>query len=197
MKMTGGVLAVAALIAMGSTDAAAQRAGPGRAEMGMRQRAGVEMLMRMRDRLELTEDQIAKLDAMRQEGVERRKAQMESMLEMRSRIAAGETDQAEAREAMRAMRESHAAMRDAQKEKVDAILTDAQRESLAQMRGRARAFMAGRAMGMRQGGRQAFRGRGGHGMRGQGMRGRGMRGQGMRGRGMRGQGMMRRRGGGS
>lgn len=154
-RLTHGlaVLALAALLV--PADALAQR-GPrgerGPAFHGDGDGPGLEMIMRMRERLELTEDQIAQLDAIRQETVARRTAHRAEMDELRSQVRAGQLEREALREAMEARRETAEAMRDATRERVDAILTEAQREELDTLRREGRAFMRGRA-GVRRGGR--------------------------------------------
>ena len=96
MKMTtGGLLVLATLLATGATDLAAQqdRRGPqmrgleGRQEA--RQGGGGESIMRLRERLELTEDQMDQLDAIRRDNVQRRTADMAEMTEVQSQYAVG------------------------------------------------------------------------------------------------------------
>lgn len=168
-RMTGGaaLVAVAMTLAPLAVSAQAGERGP-RGMMGMRGRdmgpggGGVEMLMRMRDRLELTEDQIQALDEIRAQQVERRTAHQAQMAELHSRVQAGEVDISELREAVEARREAARAMREAQRERVEAVLTDGQKETLQELGHRARTFERGRRAGMRQGARSAMR----HGARG-------------------------------
>lgn len=172
---------------------------------------GVEAIMRMRERLELTDSQVGELDGLRSQSVARRNAQMAMMSEMRSKLAAGQIQRSEIMAVMEAQREGADGIREQHRERIDAILTEGQSESLQQMRQVGLAFQAGRAAGAARG-QQAGRGvrsqrgaRGGY--EGQGMRARGdddrgsaaqMRGR--RGRGgaqppVPGRGMMRGRGG--
>jgi len=231
-KMTGGLLVLATLLVTGAGDLTAQqsrrgqqRQGPaavqgarGAQVQGMRGRqmqgrgadqGGVEAIMRMRERLELTDAQISELDGLRSQGVTRRNAQMATMAELRSRMAAGEIQRSEIIATMEAQREGADGIREQHRARIDAILTEGQRESLQQMQRVGRAFQAGRAAGAARGGpagrgMRAQRGSGGgQGIRARGPAGRGP-GAGMRGRGgqgdqrgppMRGRGMMRGPGG--
>lgn len=194
-RMMSGVAILAMALTVAPVGAQAPRRGamgPGMGRGGPPADAGapgVEGIMRMRDRLELTETQVQQLEQIRREAVERRNAHRSQMDELRSRVRAGEADAAELQEQMEAHRAMSQEMRQAQRERVDAILTEDQRSQLQQMRDRAQAFMMGRRSALR-GGRQGMDGRR-PGMR-PGMRGdRGMRGfwpgAGMgRGRGFRG-----------
>ncbi len=174
-RMTSGVAILAMALAVAPGAAQGQRRGamgPGMgrggppAQMG----PGVESILRMRDRLELTEAQIQQLDQIRQEAVARRNAHRSQMEELRSRVMAGEGEEAEFRAQMQAQREGAEGIRQAERERVEEILTEAQRDELQQIRDRAQAFMMGRRSAMR-GGRQGMRGgRGGMGF-GPGMRG--------------------------
>ncbi len=56
----------------------------------MRQRVSPETVLRMRKDLELSNDQITSLQALRQEGVEARKRQMSELMDLRSRMMAGD-----------------------------------------------------------------------------------------------------------
>lgn len=174
-RMTSGVAILAMALAVAPVAAQGQRRGamgPGMGPGGPPAEAGpgVEGILRMRDRLELTEAQIQQLDQIRQEAVARRNAHRSQMEELRSRAMAGESDAAELREQMQAQREGAEGIRQAERERVEAILTEAQRDELQQIRDRAQAFMMGRRSAMR-GGRPAMRGprpgmRGGRGSRG-------------------------------
>lgn len=166
MRTTMSAMAVAALIAMTvPTDAVAQRGPRGDRGPGMAPGGGVEMLMRMRTRLELTDEQVERLDAIRRESVERRAAHRAEMDELRSQVAAGERTREELREAMEARREAARAMRDAQRERVEAVLNEAQLQQVEVMRARMEGFRRGRAAGERgmRGMRGGHRGPGGPG----------------------------------
>ena len=149
-RMTGSVLVLAAMVAAAAGDLAAQpvpvgRRGPQMAGRG----AGIEAIMRMRDQLELTDAQVATLDGLRRSNVERRSAEQAFAAELRSRLAAGQVDRDEFTEQMRERRDASRSVADQSRSEVEAVLTDAQRGELEQLRGRARAFAAGRASAMR------------------------------------------------
>lgn len=117
--------------------------------------SAVESIMSMRDRLELTDDQISALDRIRAERVQERSTLRAEMAEMRSRLQAGQIRQSE----MMAFLEDRAdARRDDAEERqaeIEAILDEAQIEMLDDLRTRTRAFVRGRASA-----------RGGRGVRG-------------------------------
>ena len=156
MKRTmGAVVVLSALVATSATDIAGQDEVEDR--LRLRGTQGVEAVMQMRDRLELTEDQITNLDAIRQESVQRRTAEAAELAEVRSQFAAGQIARSDVMAFMEDRRGSDESVADQQRERIDAILTEAQLESLQEARGRTRAFARGRS-GARRGGRSALRG---------------------------------------
>lgn len=172
MNATKTGMALAAAVAMAlPMHATAQRGfranqGPGIADRGQ----GVEMVLRLRDRLELTDPQVEQLNALRQEAVERRSAHQAQMDELRSRVMAGEMTRAELLEIAQARREGGQEVRDQQRERVEAVLNEDQLQELETIRATARGFARGRASaqrGLRSGGGQgqgcpgALQGRGG------------------------------------
>ena len=143
--MTGTALLLATLLATGTADLAAQQRGRARVDRSPRGRqVSVEAIMRMRDRLELTDPQIAQLDAIRQEGVQRRSTAMSERAELQSQVSAGQIERSEMRDQLETRQEGARELADQQRERVEAILSEAQRESLDQTRSRARAFRARR-----------------------------------------------------
>ena len=191
MKRTmGGAALLLAVMAGAPIQVDAQQGARGVRGQAMGSRgAGIEMIMRQKDRLELTEAQVSRLDEIRKESVQRRTAHQAQMAELRSRVAAGQADRSAFLEQARAMREGAAAVQTQQRERIEAVLDEAQKEKLQQWGQQARAFRMGRQSALRGGG-QMGPAPGGRGMPGrQGIRaGQGMRGnQGMRGgRGIRG-----------
>lgn len=148
-RMMGGAALMAAMMVVVPVRTEAQ-AGPGARGIGMAPRgAGVEMLLRQRERLELTEDQIARLERIRQEAVERRTAHQAQVAELRSRVAAGQLEVAAFREQVRAIQEGAEGIREEQRTRTEAVLNDAQKEQIEQWRGQARAYRAGRMSAMR------------------------------------------------
>ena len=155
MKRTTGItIVLTALAGLGAMDIAAQDEAPER-RRGFRG-PGVEGVMQMRDRLELTEAQLADLEAMRRESVERRNADAAEMAEMRSRLAAGQIQRSDLMAFMEDRREANAGVSEAARERLEAVLSEEQLGTLDQMRSNARAFAAGRARGIR-GRRDDFR----------------------------------------
>ena len=159
--MTGGFLVLATLVATGMTDLTAQQArrGPQMRVRDGRPEGGVESIMRLRERLELTEDQVDQLDAIRRENVQQRTAEMAEMTEVQSQYAAGLIRRSDVMAAMED-RDEAARGRDGQlRERLESILTEGQQESLNRLRRQDRASAGARARGMRgQGGRSGFRG---------------------------------------
>ncbi|HKJ02036.1 MAG TPA: hypothetical protein VJ997_06260, partial [Longimicrobiales bacterium] len=141
------------------------------------------MILRQRATLELTDNQVKQLDQIRQEAVQRRSAHQAEMAELRSKVLAGELKAEDVRAQAEARRTAAEAIRTAQRERVDAVLNDAQKQKIQEFQNQARAFRMGR-MSAQRGNRQGMRGNR-QGMRGgrpgmQGQRGfqRGMRGPG-------------------
>ena len=171
MKMTmGGVLVLAALLATGTAGLAAQqgRRGPQMRGMesrqGARQDGGVESIMSLHERLELTEDQMEQLDAIRRENVERRTAAMAEMTAVQSQYAAGLVRRSDVMAAREDREEASRGQDREQRERLQAILTDRQQESLNRARREARSSRSDAMRGRRgQGfrGNQAGRQRGG------------------------------------
>ena len=150
MKRTMGVMIVlSTLTLVGVSDISAQ--GEVENRRRFQRQPAVETIMQMRDRLELTDDQIAQLDVIRAETVQRRSAEAAELAELRSQLAAGQIERSDVMAFMEERRDANAGVVEQRQERIDAILTDAQRESLREMRGRAGAFVQGR-MGMRGGG---------------------------------------------
>jgi Spy/CpxP family protein refolding chaperone len=152
MLLSTGLLT--ALLASG-----AQAQEPPLDRTGPRWRApSVESVMSMRERLELSQEQIDALDALRREEVSRRNAERAEVEEMRSRLRAGMIPRSEMMafmEERRATREDAASNR---QEQIDGVLTPEQRSGLDQIRAERRAFERGRRAGRRGAWGQAPRG---------------------------------------
>lgn len=138
-KVTGGIIALGALAVMGATKVSAQN---------------VESIMRARERLELTDDQIESLDALRREVVQERTTEMAELAEMRSQLEAGQIQRSDLMAFMEDRREDRQGAVEQNRERVEAILTEDQLETLQQMRQRQR------RMGARPGGRSGMDGPG-------------------------------------
>ncbi len=175
-RLMSGAVILAAAFALGPFQVAAQqgqrggRGGPPQQAPGCMTRAGgrmmgagagIEGIMRMRERLKLTDSQFQQLDAIRSEVVQRRVRHQARMEELRSRMLAGEVTRGALVDSVTAWREGAAAMRQAQRDRVQSVLTDAQKDTLQTLVQRRRAFSAGRASAMRGMGRHMRMGRGG------------------------------------
>ena len=146
-RWTGMVITALAIAPLALSGQAGPRRGPAQGRDATR--GSVEQVMRMRDRLALSEQQVAELDQIRQELVAERAERQARIAELRSRTLAGQADGEELREAMQAEREALGAQRESQRERVLAVLDEAQRDSLEQLGARARAFRMGRESGLR------------------------------------------------
>jgi hypothetical protein len=109
----------------------------------------VERLLRLRDRFELTEDQVSRLDALRSEVVAQRGQSTAELEELRSQLRAGTLDRSEARARMQALREDRRAMVDRSRAAVEDILDDEQKAEMEAIQAQRRAFEAGRRSGLR------------------------------------------------
>lgn len=148
-------LLLGAITILGAAGVAAQAADD--ADRRSRGFARVEAIMQMRDRLELTEDQLATLDEIRRAEVERRTADAAELAEVRSQLAAGQIRRSELMAFMEERRDARTGTANEVRERVDGVLSEAQLEELQEMRGQARAYARGRSEA-RRGDRRAFRG---------------------------------------
>ena len=135
----------------------------------------VEDLLRMRDRLELTEEQVASLREIREEAVARRLEKAQERIRLGSQIRSGEFTREELRERRKEAREGRdpQAVRsqiEARRERVEGILTEQQRELLSNQRRqqarRGQSMRGGNGPAFRRGARGSARSRGGPGARG-------------------------------
>lgn len=117
----------------------------------------IEAVMAMRERLSLTDDQIARLDDLRAESVERRSAAQAEVAEMRSRLAAGQIQRSEMMAFIEDRQAQAGDVREEQRARLESVLDATQLETLLEARGRTRAFARGRASA-RRGGRDGLRG---------------------------------------
>lgn len=140
-KISAGLVAVGALAVMGATDVAAQN---------------VEAIMRARERLELTQDQLESLDALRRQAVQERTAEMSEREELRSQLEAGQIQRSALMAFMEERREERQALAEQRREQVEAVLTQEQLEMLQDRRQNPR---RGR-LGVRPGGRSGMDGPG-------------------------------------
>ncbi len=167
--MMGGAAALALMLTVGTSDVVGQIGprgdrGPRGEAVAERMRpvrpsapAGVEGIIRLRDRLELTDEQVARLDALRSEEVARRGRDAAELGELRSQLRAGTLERAEARERIQAVREARRSAAEASRAAVMEILTEEQAAEVQELQARRRAFEAGRRSAMREGARRPDR----------------------------------------
>jgi hypothetical protein len=96
----------------------------------------VERIMRARETLALTEEQISQLDVIRREIVSQRSTERAEIEEMRSRLEAGQIRQSELMAAQEARADAAQGRAEALRARIDAVLTEEQRASVDLMRGR-------------------------------------------------------------
>ena len=193
-KKTLGALVLAMLLGVGALELNAQqnrgmRGAPNLRQGNLRQfrgpgvfgkpsfnrapPSGPEQIMRMRDRLQLTDEQINQLDDIRRENVQRRTTAMAEMAELRSQVTAGQINRSDVMSSLQARREEGQAMAKPG-ELVMSILTDQQRAILGEAKTRSLRARSGNARGMRgRGGRGGPRGPRGSGTDQRGLRRRG------------------------
>ena len=210
-KITLGILALALLLGAGALELNAQQnrgmRGPPNLRQGNAQQfrgpgvfgkpgfnrtplSGPEQIIQMRERLQLTDEQINQLDDIRRENVQRRTTAMAEMAELRSQAMAGLINRSDMMSSLKASgEEGQAVVKPA--DLVMSILTDQQRDILREAKMRSLRARSGKARGMSgRGGPAGFRGsKGGRSGR-PGMRGgrggpRGPRGPGTDQRGLR------------
>ena len=136
MKLSN-VAALAALIVLVATPAHAQRRGdrpmrpdrPGMRAPGMRG-LNVESALRMREELKLTPAQVTQLQNLRRELVAQRQKESSDMIDLQSRIAAGDVERDEMRTYFEGRRDQMEATMKQRKEQFDKILTVEQRGEL-------------------------------------------------------------------
>lgn len=93
-----------------------------------------EDLLRMKTLLDLNADQVTRLQTLRKETVEARRAEMGRMLELRSQIRAGDLAREDARKAMLDQRTEVRKQFEARQTQLNTVLTDTQREKLQTLR---------------------------------------------------------------
>ena len=151
MKMTtGGLLVLAMFFATGMTGVTAQqgRRGPQMRGADGRQDGSIESIMRLRESLELTEDQVSQLDAIRRDNVQWRTAEMAQTTEVQSQYAAGLIQRSDVMAVMEDREVAARGREGQQRERLQSILTEGQQESLNRLRRQNRTF-AGQGRGGR------------------------------------------------
>lgn len=122
--------AMAALLVGMATPAAAQQGFGGPRFEGRGPGGGVEAVLRQRESLKLSEAQVNQLESLRKEIVAQRQNEARDMIDLQSRIAAGQVEREEARKQMESRREELRNTMEQRRERLEKILTDAQREQL-------------------------------------------------------------------
>ncbi|HET9947700.1 MAG TPA: Spy/CpxP family protein refolding chaperone [Longimicrobiales bacterium] len=97
----------------------------------------VESILRARERLELTEDQVSRLDQIRAREVEARAAEEARIAELRSQLAAGQIRRSELMAAIEERQDARRARAEERRAEVDSILTEEQRATAERLRVRA------------------------------------------------------------
>ena len=124
-RIAWSAVVIAVVLVLPVSAANAQRNQRGARE-GMR-RAGVEDLLRMRERLELTDEQSAQLEELRVAALERRKARVVDMMDLQSRRRAGDLEREEWRDLMAERREANRTRSAQQREQITATRAPARR----------------------------------------------------------------------
>jgi len=169
--MNWKTMATAALLVGLAAPVAAQQGQRGMRGAGMQgQRGGegIEHLLQLRETLELSEDQVARLESLQSDFAEQREAHRAQAEEFRARVRSGDLTRNEIEEWRTNRRESMENMRQAHRQMVEQLLTEEQRGKLDEigqvrrsgMRAGAQAgFRAGQRMGQgRPGGGPGMRG---------------------------------------
>jgi len=130
--MTGGAIVLSVLMATAASDIQAQDASVDSVNRRGRRIGGqgIEMIMSMRERLELTEDQLASLEEMRRGSVETRNARAAEMAEMRSQLQAGQIRRSDMMAFMEDRRDAAGDVAAEHRQRIEGILTEAQIETL-------------------------------------------------------------------
>ncbi len=95
---------------------------------------GPEDLLRLRERLALTEQQLTQLRALRDQRLAEQRARMTEMMELRSKLRSGDLSQEEARRTMRERMEAVRQQQTAAMERMRQVLTEEQRNRLSEVR---------------------------------------------------------------
>jgi len=145
MKAVVGVMAVAVLATRLAAQAPeAQPPGP---------RESPEAILRLRDELGLSEQQLQQLRTLRQQAVEERRAQMGEMMDLRSKLVAREITRDDFEKELTRIRDARRSKATTGRGAASQVLTEAQRTKLAEARLRG---MRQRMIAMRRFGRGRF-----------------------------------------
>lgn len=127
---TVAAFVLAATIAVTAQDVEGQRRGNTGMRAGSTGLSPVENALRRADALELTEEQITRLEALRVDVLEERTANAARLMEMASEVRAGIVERGAIREEMAALREAGATTRENLRDQLGEILTSDQQEEL-------------------------------------------------------------------
>ena len=139
-------LALVAVLTVGAGDVVGQSEGR---ERGPRGGINAAIVMSMRDRLELDDEQIGHLDAWRAEQVARRNEERAGMEEMRSQLRAGQIERSEVMAYMEQRRDAVRASGEQSRARLEGILNASQLQAYDSVVRERRAFAKGRASAMR------------------------------------------------
>ena len=154
-------LALIAVLTFGAGEVVGQTEGR---ELGPRGGIDAAIVISMRDRLELDDEQIGHLDAWRGEQVARRNEERAGMQEMRSQLRAGQIERSEVMAYMEQRRDVVRASGEQSRVRLEGILNVSQLQAYDSVVRERRAFAKGRASAMRgtrggvRGGRMGIRG---------------------------------------
>lgn len=107
--------------------------------------ASVEAVLRQRDELELTDQQVAQLEAIRKEEVMRRQNESREQIDLESRFQAGMLDRDAWRDEMEKRSDARTTAARSVRDRIENILTEEQRDQLEERRFR-RATIDGREL---------------------------------------------------
>ncbi len=143
-RLSSAVTVAVMMTALGPLESTAQRGrsgsrGPAAGVPG----EGVELVMRLRDRLDLTEIQLEQLEEIRRQSVARRSAARAEMQDLHSRMRAGELEGGVMPDLMAERREQVEATVEEHRELLSQILTAEQQEQLEELRREGRSLRRG------------------------------------------------------
>ncbi len=140
------LLAVTLAASPALAQAAPRAERPARPDRPERVGPAPETVLRLREQLGLSPDQVTRLETIRRQNLEARRARMAERMDIRSRVQAGSLTREEARlmvaERMGAAAGSATEVRD----RVNGVLTEAQRERVTNLRRGAMMMQRGQAM---------------------------------------------------
>jgi len=155
-----GLIALSVLFTLGAAGLNAQEPVQERQHAGLRRGPSTEALLSSREELGLTDDQVAALEALRAEGVQRRSSEAAELAELRSQLAAGQIRRSELMAFHEERAEAREALQAQHRERVEGVLDADQLARVEQFRLEADAFRRGRASARGERGMRGSRGDG-------------------------------------